>query len=502
MRPEYYQRLWQDLKSSPEQSALTHLADRIAHSFIDHYFYSDNYESEYLTLLCEMAVHFDDNNGGSDLNGAATGALFGIIIERLCDDFEELQTETYNRVMSKIVSIILAHPAGQPLRERLLTLGLTEQEPLYNRIESIRSNSDRRRKPKRTPQKVIILSRVTIGADVAVSSVLCQRLHQQFPQAEVVLVGPQKLTQLYAENPYVRIAPLNYTRRGDLIGRFNAWLALSDIIGAEKGNLADDELLVFDPDSRLTQLGILPLVNSDSYYFFNSRGKDSYPKKIPIAELSNFWLDAVLGPNTFCYPRVWPANAHLGVAEKVAATLRGQGIQKIISMNFGVGGNARKQLPFEFEEQLVLTLLEEKNTAIFLDLGFGDEETQRNQAILEAVERRGIATVACDYSSLSEQAHCGGVIGVRCDIGEIASLIACSDEFIGYDSACQHMAAALNKPTYTVFAGTSNVRFIRRWTACGPNVSEIIFVDNESKAVEIDCPDIVERIIDRRYAIT
>ena len=55
-----------------------------------------------------------------------------------------------------------------------------------------------------------------------------------------------------------------------------------------------------------------------------------------------------------------------------------------------------------------------------------------------------------------------GIIGVIAGIGDLAALISHSDEFIGYDSACQHIAASLAIPTYTVFAGSNNPRFIRR----------------------------------------
>jgi ADP-heptose:LPS heptosyltransferase len=83
-------------------------------------------------------------------------------------------------------------------------------------------------------------------------------------------------------------------------------------------------------------------------------------------------------------------------------------------------------------------------------------------------------------------------------VGEITALIALSDEFIGYDSACQHIAAAQKVKTYTVFAGTTNVRFIRRWKACGSDTSEIIFVDTISKDSHIDNADIIGRLLDLR----
>ena len=70
--------------------------------------------------------------------------------------------------------------------------------------------------------------------------------------------------------------------------------------------------------------------------------------------------------------------------------------------------------------------------------------------------------------------------------------------FIGYDSACQHIGAALNVRTFTVFAGTNNARFIRRWHACGPNTSEILYVDTLSREHQIDTLELIERLQDLR----
>lgn len=493
MRPDYYQKQWQKLKDQPEHEALKHLAKRISYSFIDRYFYSDSYEEEYIRLLCEMASYFEDES----FNKIGTNALFGIVIEKLCDDFEELQTQTYNRLIAQVVTLLRKTPAGYQLNEKLNQFGLQTQQHLYDRIESIRSNSDKRRKITSIPKKILVMSRVTIGADIAISSVVCQRLLHQFPQAELILVGSDKLRQIYAANPHVRILALQYKRHGNLLERFSYWLELSEQINTEIGDLTSNEVLVFDPDSRLTQLGVLPIIDSDSYFFFNSRGKDSYPKKISIAELTNFWLNSVLGPGPFFYPAVWPDTQQLSIAENAVTSMRNRGINRIISLNFGTGGNPRKRLEDGFEEQLSLALLRQPGTAIFLDFGFGDEETARNTDILNAIDHADLPYKKCKFADLNNIGDLSGLIAVECNIGEVASLIAKSDEFIGYDSACQHMSAALSKPTYTVFAGSHNVRFIRRWTACGVNTSEIIYVDTLTKEKAIDTEDLVQRILDR-----
>ena len=494
MRPSHYLSLWEEIKPDPTTGALQNLAQRIGLSFIDRYFYSDQFESGYIELLCEMSTEFSD----SELNNIGANALFGIVIEQLCDDFEELQTETYNRLMCQVITFLRSRPECAELDIKLSGFGLASREQLYDRIESIRANGDRRRLPAIAPRKILLLSRVTIGADVAISSVFCQRLKQYFPAAEIVLIGSEKLEQVYAGNKDIRVEPLTYVRRSGLAERLNSWIDLHNIVQQEQQGLEPGEVLLFDPDSRLSQLGVLPLIKSEYYYYFNSRGKDSYPKKIPIAELANIWLGNVLGPGNFCYPGVWPEKNLLDQSRLSAEQAREQGVKNIITMNFGVGGNHRKKITGNFESELVVQLLQEPDTTIFLDLGFGEEERTASENILSAVKDAGLNAQQCSFEAINQLKDYTGVIGIECSIGEIASLIAASDEFIGYDSACQHISAALGKRTYTVFAGTTNIRFIRRWTACGPNISEIVYVDTLTHPPQYDTSDIVARLLDRR----
>ncbi|MCK5188429.1 MAG: hypothetical protein KAR12_00055, partial [Methylococcales bacterium] len=66
---------------------------------------------------------------------------------------------------------------------------------------------------------------------------------------------------------------LGYSRRGDLIERFKVWIGLLELVENEISTLPGQDYLVLDPDSRLTQLGVLTLAPASCYRFFNSRGK-------------------------------------------------------------------------------------------------------------------------------------------------------------------------------------------------------------------------------------
>ncbi|MCP5345742.1 MAG: glycosyltransferase family 9 protein [Gammaproteobacteria bacterium] len=494
MRPAYYQHKWRQVKLAPNAEAVDSLAQRVASTFVDRYFYSDEYNADYIQLLCEMATHFEEES----LNQIAARALFGIVIERLCDDFEELQTETYNRLICQVVDYLRGLPQGSELNQALNDFHLETEEQLYQRIESIRLSPDERLPSRLKPDRIIVLSRVTIGADVAVTSVICQRIALAFPDAEIVVAGSAKLREVFAENSGIRIRDLHYSRRGGLLERFLAWLNLLREIRAELVALSDSQYLVLDPDSRLTQLGVLPLVPGQNYRFFNSRGKPGYAIKASISQLTNKWLDNILGTSAFCYPSVWPDPISMLNANDGCSRLKHGSDQTLVALNFGVGGNLRKRVEGDFETLLVMALLSDPQVRVILDLGFGSEERQRSEDILQAVSASGYSVQALRFADLAQLKSTTRLLGVECSVAEIAALIAGSDEFIGYDSACQHIAAAQGIRTFTIFAGTSNARFIRRWQATGPNLSEILYVDTLSRESQLDYREIVARLLDLR----
>jgi ADP-heptose:LPS heptosyltransferase len=494
MKPDFYRKRWMSLKEKPVEKELHRLARQIALSFLDRYFYNDHHDEEYIGLLCEMATFFDADT----LNKAGASALFGIVVEGLCDDFEELQTEAYNKVMSQVVAFCRTRPVGTELATRLGDFELESYEDILGRIEQIRAGSDASRTLSPPPEKIFLLSRVTIGADVAITSILIQRLKRLFPNAEMILIGGGKSKDIFGGNPSIRIKEVHYSRHGNMMDRFASWFRVLEAIHEEVPEEASAGIIVVDPDSRLSQLGVLPLVAKDKYVFFNSRGKDSYPKKMSIAELTNHWMDRVLGDEGFCYPTVWLKESNLEKAARFAALSRNAGCRKIIAMNFGVGENSRKRLKGDFEEKLILKLLQEPDTIIVLDQGFGDEESGRSRLLVETARAHGHSALCTAFKGLDEIRMSQGIVGVQAGIGEIAALISRSDEFIGYDSACQHIAAALAIPTYTVFAGSNNPRFIRRWTACGPSKSEVIHVDTLTHPPMFDMEDVIARIIDAR----
>ena len=494
MKSDFYKNRWDELKQTelnPED--LTRLSGQIAHSFLDAYLKDCHYESEYIDLLCDMMTFSAD----SRVNGIAAAALFGIIIERLCDEFEDLQTETYNRVMTQVIDYSRKLPSGRELDRSLKEFSIHSQEDLLERLAKIRINGNIVSRFGDV-RKILLLSRVTIGADVAITSVIIQRLSDLFPEAQIVLIGAEKLSEIYGGNSRINIKAVDYNRRGGFLERLSSWHAVLAIIQDETAMTPPEKTILVDPDSRLSQLGVLPLVPLDHYFFFDSRSDISLNSKMSMAELTNDWLNKITGLENFNYPKIWLRQSIMDTAARLCKRLKTNGARNIICINFGVGGNLRKKVGRPLEEKLLLSLLENPHTVILLDRGYGEDEFSYTKDLLNRVKAKGYATCGLTFGADLDDSLDWGIVAIQTRIGEIAALIANADEYIGYDSACQHIAAALGTPCLTIFAGSNNMRFIRRWSAFGPSSHQIVHVDTLNNPSTLDIDDIITRIMNER----
>jgi ADP-heptose:LPS heptosyltransferase len=493
MDPAVYRKRWHKLrdgKADPDELHL--LARQIAFSFIDRHFQSGLYVAEYLDLLCQMATF----HSKPEMSNVASSALFGIIVEKLCDDFEDLPVEVYSRVMCQVISYCRTVPAGKSLDARLTDFGVVSPDELLRRAIATHTRQHRRERGK-PPRRIILLSRVTIGADVAILSVMIQRLRRLYPETDMVVIGNRKLEELFGGNPDVRIRELAYARRGGLFERFASWHATLDILQQE---LADGEqdVLVIDPDSRISQLGVLPMMHADNYLFFNTRDHILTANGHCMAEWTNEWINGVFGVPDFAYPAIWAPPAVMTSAKIKIDALRAAGAKRIVAMNLGVGQNPRKRVGLEFEKRLLRAIVAVPGTVVVLDRGFGADEEERCDLLMADMKEQGFSGGRTSMAAKEAPSLSHGVVAVECGIGEMAALIARSDEYIGYDSACQHIAAAVRTPTLTIFAGSNNKNFIRRWSACGDTDCRIVHVNTLTDSQHVDVSEVVARVMQER----
>ena len=94
-------------------------------------------------------------------------------------------------------------------------------------------------------KKILLLSRVTIGADVAITSIIIQRLANLFPDAEIVLIGGSKLDEIYGGNSRLlcryldaffqdRVVLQSFCKTRDCWGRLKRIAHLRHIIPSQK----------------------------------------------------------------------------------------------------------------------------------------------------------------------------------------------------------------------------------------------------------------------------
>ncbi len=355
-------------------------------------------------------------------------ALFSILAEGLADRFEPALCDVYARLFSQAIAAVVDGADAGALVAR------------YRRVRRVRPVTAE-------PSRVFVLSRVTLGADVAVTSVLLDAAKRRFPGAEIVFVGPQKNYQLFEADPRIRHAAVAY-RRGSLRDRLAVREELSALLEAP-------DSLTIDSDSRLTQLGLLPICPEDRYHLFESRAYGGASGK-PLPELAAAWAEETLG-SAGAKPFV-----ALGAPPDHTAA---------IAVSLGIGENPAKRLPDPFEESLV-RLLAGRGVGICIDKGAGGEEAAR---VERAVERSGVRATFWNGS-----------------FAGFAAIIAASRLYVGYDSAGQHVAAAAGVPLISIFAGFPVPRMFDRWRPAA----------HGGAVIRIDQPDATEALGRVRQALT
>jgi ADP-heptose:LPS heptosyltransferase len=295
---------------------------------------------------------------------------------------------------------------------------------------------------------VYVLSRVTLGSDIKIVSGLLDCARHRFPQARIVLVGGRKTAELFAADQRIGHLEANYPRSGPVTERLEFAHALREQLEAP-------QRIVLDPDSRMTQLGLIPVCEPEHYFHFPSRSAQTDSTE-DLSRLARNWFEQHFG-------KVDVARSTYIAPDPVVVT----GGRPRAAVSLGVGGNDTKRVGGDFEAHLIRSLAERYNT-VWIDRGAGGEESLR-------------VTAAVNASDSEERVRFweGGFAG-------FASIIAQSDLYVGYDSAGQHAAAASQTPLVTIFAGAPSLRFQQRWTPYGEGNRFMVEADGISAAAVHD----------------
>jgi ADP-heptose:LPS heptosyltransferase len=332
-------------------------------------------------------------------------AFFRIVVEGLGDRFEPHLCNEYARLFARVIEIVRPELRATDLIDR------------YQRVRQPRVCTQE-------TQHVYVLSRVTLGADVCVTSVVLDAAKRRFPKANIYLVGSRKNWELFAADPRILHHPFAYARAGSIQERLNNWPQFD----------APDSIVI-DPDSRLSQLGLLPVCEDERYFFFESRSYGADGDET-LVQLTRKWVAStfeVEDARNYAAPQSGPVSADIAVS-------------------FGVGENAEKRIDDPFEEEL-LRAVAAGGKSVLIDQGAGGEESDRVRLLCERVP---------------------GVQSWNGAYAPFAYAISRAKQYVGYDSAGQHVAAACGTPLLSIFAGYPVERMFQRWRPDGCGRIDII----------------------------
>jgi ADP-heptose:LPS heptosyltransferase len=454
------------------------------------------YLRDAITLLCELASLDDPALARAGIQG-----LFPLLVEPLGDAFTPEACAVYDRLFAQVIQYCRQQPGGTAIDRQLRGFGLMAEVDLLRRAAHIRSPADRALPQAHLIRKAFVLSRVTLGADIAITSVVLAALKELCPKAEIRLVGNAKTGQLFAGDPRVQLCAIEYPRGGGLIDRLTSWQCTVEALRQEILGLAPTEYVIVDPDSRLTQLGLLPLMTDERpYLFFESRSYQAAGLQ-NLGALTAHWLQQVFRTTAAFYPYCAPSAPDIGAAQRILSALKGQTTGAVVSVNFGVGANPAKRLPDPFEWRLLARLLCAGAT-VMLDKGADPDEIARVDTLVAKLGRDGFQVVALDerrdQMAVSPEVGRGSLVTWQGGIGRFAALIAGSAAYIGYDSAGQHIAAALGVPTIDIFTGFTSPRMPKRWSPYGPAAAHMLVLEAgepyTSARLEAIIDDVLTRI--------
>jgi ADP-heptose:LPS heptosyltransferase len=455
---------------------------------------SGHYLGEAVTLLCELAT-LDD----PALSRIGVQRLFAMLVEPLGDAFTPEASAVYNQLFAQVIQHCRRQPGGAAIDHRLKSFGLITEGDLLARVRRIREQPVFDRERAQQVRKAFVLSRVTLGADVAVTSVALAALKRVFPTAAIKLVANAKALQLFAGDPRVQLCAIDYPRGGGLIERLASWEQTVEALRQETLGLDPSQYVIVDPDSRLTQLGLLPLVADERpYCFFESRSYCAAGLQ-KLGALTAHWLQRVFGLTEPILPYCAPALQDIVAARQLGNTLKSLRTGPIVSVNLGVGANPAKRLPDPFEDRLLARLLSAGATVI-LDKGGEPDEAARIEALVATLAGKGLRALALDERrDMALPAELSGMhlLTWQGGIGRFAALIAESTTFIGYDSAGQHIAAALGVPTIDIFTGFTSPRMSERWAPHGPGSVHVLVVDAAESYPAAQLDAIVDDVLAR-----
>jgi hypothetical protein len=432
-------------------------------------------------LLAEVAT--DDDPAVAAIGARA---LFRDVIDPLNDAFSEHLARVYDEVFAAAVTVARHDPDAAALDRELCRAGLRGDNELLWRKARLTYGAA---PDTSAVRRVMVLSRGDLAGDAAVTSLVLARVLERFPGTDVVFVAPPALAAPFAGEPRLRhrAVSVDVAESGGLVERLRAWLPVREAILAEMEGLRPEEYLVVDPDSRLTQLGLLPASEGARTLYFPGRLLQA-PGVTRLGELAARWLDERLGGAGDPVPRLALSAADLDWGRALRERLGGGPLAVV-----RFGGEAARD---EALARRLAPALVSRGFRVLLAHGDGDGETARWVEAGRRWTREGLRVAHLTGRVLDGLAGADAdIVAWEADAGGYCGAVGAADLFVGTDPAGPHVAAALEVPSVAVSSLAPGRRHFERWRPVSLAPAASVEMDAEN-GEDADSADLLARVLE------
>lgn len=184
----------------------------------------------------------------------ASRALVSEVVEPLADRFSEEACEIHPAFMAEVV-----HARGSPISNDLAGLGYPTPQHLVERYGKLRNPEMDARLNNSEVELVVLLSRADLKGDIAVTGPILRGVASAFRGADIELLGPKGNCYLIGPPRRVERRVVSFTKASPLANQLRAWKRARAKVEESILGFQPDQCMVVDPDSWITQHGVLPI---------------------------------------------------------------------------------------------------------------------------------------------------------------------------------------------------------------------------------------------------
>lgn len=408
-----------------------------------------------------------------------TRAVFSDVVQPLADRFDTDSSNAQAAFMAEVV-----HAPGSPIAGTLRTLGYAGPGDLVERYGKLESGELEEPVFEENVEQAVVLSRVGIKEDFAITSTILQSARFAFRGADIDFVAPKKNAYLFAGPHAFNRRIVSYPQTSPLTYRLLAWKRVRREVQACIQGWPPEERLVVDPDSCMTLHGLLPLADDSCLCFFPSRSYEE-GELSRITDLTADWCGRWFFWGDFkARPYVVDNTGSRSKGFSLAYSLR----KKLAGVSFSVRDRESARLGGDFENSL-LELLTKHGYWTVLDGGRDESDA----AVV--AERVGAFRGTTKELAVAEDGRRNHARLMTCKgtLRDFGGWISRALVYIGYDSAASHVAASMGLRVAYVSVGAPNKTYEARWTpaASDSQFDEVVPISAEGPD---DGPAVLERI--------